>query len=219
VNFKLNLKQCIALITCLIITISINAQVNSEEKKLDSITLKMFKDVNALDFESIMDMTYPKVFEIASKDMLLPVYKSMFLGNDEYKITIDKNIPAYKISEVFRVDSLQLDYAFVNYKMKMQMEFLNQEFDEDTKDLMKNMMKTQGMSVSFISDNTLDVVMENSMTLFLKDNNTEQQWKMLNYTPDSPMFFQIVPTLVIEKAKEHFQNNMLEESKQKAPKK
>lgn len=212
-NIKESLKK-VSITLLMILSVSIGFSQDSKERdEIEKMTLKMFNDMNQKNFDSIVNMTYPKVFEIASKEMLKDFFKSMFEGNEEFSISIDKEIPKYKVSEIFKDEKSNLDFAFVSYSMKMNMTFLSQEFDEETKEIMIKMMAAQGMEVNFVSNNSMRVIQNNSLVLFLKDDITNQKWKMLNYNPDSPIFFKMLPIEVIEKSKDYYQGLLLENAK------
>lgn len=182
---------------------------------LDSLTQKMFTDMNNRDYDAILDMTHPKVFEIAPKESMKTVFKSMFEGTEEFSIDIPKTVPKYKISEIFKSEKDSMKYAFVSYDMKMSMTFHKQEFDDASKEMMIPMMKAKGMDVTFVSSNTMDIDMKDRITILLIDNTTNNKWVMVNYDPDSPLFYQIVPTSLLESAKDYKQNLMLENKKSK----
>ena len=55
--------------------------------------------------------------------------------------------------------------------------------------------------------------MKDRITIVLKDNSTNNNWAMVNYDPDSPIFYQILPSELLEKAKIYKQDLMLESAK------
>lgn len=179
-------------------------------KHLDSIAKKMFVDMNNRDYDAILDMTHPKVFEIVPRESMGSIFKSMFEGTDEFSIDIPKTIPEYKLSEIHKNEKDSLEYVFISYDLKMNMTFHKQEFDEESKKMMIPMMKAKGMDVKFISKNTMDVLMNDRITIILKDNSTNNKWVMVNYDPDSPLFYQIVSDGLLESAKEYKQDLMAE---------
>lgn len=210
-NFK------IVLISIIFLVSNLNIFAQSKEnvlKLVDSMALKMFKDMNNRDYDAILDMTHPKVFEIVPKESMKGIFKSMFEGNEDFSIEIPQTIPKYKISEIFEIETDTLKYAFVSYDMEMNMTFNKQEFDEASKETMVAMMKTKGIDVDFVSDNTLAMLMRDRMTIILKDNSTNDKWVMINYDPDSPLFYQIVSSSLLEKAKEYNQSLMLQSKKE-----
>lgn len=174
---------------------------------------QMFVDVNNKDFDAILDMMHPKVYEIVPKNQMKKVIKSMFEGTDEFVIEIPKEIPRYKISEVFKGNENNLEYGFVSYDMKMKMTFNNQEFDADSKNMMKTMMQAKGMDVTFISNNSLDVLMKDRLTILLKEDDTNNEWVMVNYDPDSPLSYKVLSSDVLEAAKDYSRGLMLERKK------
>lgn len=190
------------------------AQDDKASQELDTIAIKIFESVNNKDFDTLLDMTYPKLFEIVPKESMLPIIKSMFEGNDEFAIEIPNEIPNYKLSDVYKDEETKADYAFLSYDLKMKMTFNNKTFSDEQKETMKKMMKIQGMDVEFLSTNTLNVLMKDRLIIFIKDNSTNKSWKTLNYDPDSPIFFQILSVEILENAKAYNQNLMLESKKQ-----
>jgi len=195
---------------------SINfAQEVSEDsiKEIDSMASKMFTDMNNRDYDAIIEMTHPKVFDLVPKETMVSVFKSTLEGNSEFSIEIPKQIPEYKISDVFKDEEGGSDYAFVSYDMEMSMTFNNESFDEETKETMVKMMKMQGMDAEFVSDKTVHLNMLNRMTILIKDESTNNKWAMINYDPDSPLFFQLLSATVIEKAKSYYQDLMIAQKK------
>ncbi len=200
-------------LVALLFAVTINKGVSQEDviaKQLDSLTLKMFKDVNNKDFESIINMTHPKVFDLVPKDAMVSVFKTMFEGNEQYSVLIPNEIPVYKLTEVKNDAESNTDYAFVSYDMKMTMTFNDQKFGDEEKEMMVKMMKTQDMYVNFISDSSLDVLMRHRVVIMLNSADTNNNWAMLNFDKDSPLIFKILPTSLIEKTKEYHQKLVLE---------
>ncbi|GAB4156512.1 MAG: hypothetical protein Tsb0033_07230 [Winogradskyella sp.] len=186
---------------------------NDSKKVIDSLATKMFVDMNNRDYAAIMDMTHPKVFDLVPRETMISAFKSMLEGNDEFSVEIPDEVPEFNISEVFKDDEEKSDFAFVTYDMEMAMTFKNESFDEAEKDTMIKMMKMQGMEATFESDNTLNLKMLNRMTVLIKDESTENRWAMINYDPDSPLFFQLLSAPVIEKAKSYYQDLMIAQKK------
>ncbi len=188
-----------------------NSQTSSID--LDGIAKQIFVDMNNRDFDAILDMTHPKVFDIVPKEQMKTVLKTMFEGTEQFSIEIPKIIPKYKVSEIYNGEKDNLKYAFVSYNMKMKMTFHDQEFDDEAKKMMASVMKAKEMDVEFISNNSMDVLMNDRLTIILKDDSTANKWVMINYDPDSPLFYQVLSSELLEEAKEYKQNLMLESKK------
>lgn len=215
-KLKINMKVSKFLIIVILVLGNFTkgfSQDTTISKKLDTIAQTMFQSFSAKDYNALLDMTYPKLFEIVPKKAMLPVITSMLEGNEEYVIKMPNETPNYEISKVFNDSINNTEFAFLSYDLKMNMTFKNQEFDEETQEMMIKMMTVQGMDVTFISKNSLDAIIKNSMTVFIKDDSTAGDWYMMNYDGESPLTFQLLTTKIIEKAKEHKQNLMLEDKK------
>lgn len=198
------------LIVFVSLSLSVNAQdAESALKEIDSISLKMFTDMANRDYDAIVDMTHPKVFEMVPKETMVTVFKSMLEGNEEFSVALPDDVPEYKISDLYKDVENDTDYAFVSYDMEMSMTFKNETFDAETKENMIKMMKLQGMEAKFISDNTVGLNMPNRITILVNDESTANKWAMVNYDPNSPLFVQLLSVEIIEKAKEYHQELMI----------
>ena len=182
-------------------------------KEVNSIAEGMFESVNNRDYDAMLEMTHPKAFEIESKEDMKNALKSMFEGNEDFSIDVPKLEPNYKLSDVYSVKENNLDYVFVSYDMQMKMTFHKQEFDEEEKKLMTNMMLLKGIAIDFESNSTFNMNI-NPITIILRDDYTNNNWVMLNYDPDSPLFYKIAPVSLLETVKEYKQNLMLESEKE-----
>ena len=205
------------LAVCCIIVVSITYSQESimerEAIMLDSLTQQMFQNVMNLDYEGIFSMTHPKVFEIAPKETLREFLAASFEGSGEFKIELFDTTPEYQISTIFNDETSNSKYAFVSYNMDMKMTFIHESFDDNTKEIMQKMMNAEGIDVTFTSDNVLDATVNNSITIVLKNAETHDKWVMVNYDADSPLFYQVVPTSIIEKTKAYKQDLMLNNAK------
>lgn len=95
----------------------------SLEKRVDA-----FLDVNQqLDFEGIMDYTYPKVFDLAPRSQMVKLLKESF-NNEEMKISLD-SLKVIKIHPVFEMDGGS--YAKIDYSMVMFMDPKDDDSDKD----------------------------------------------------------------------------------------
>lgn len=191
-----------------------HSQETEINKELEGIALKMFIDTNNKDYDAILEMTHPKVFDLVSKEDMLGVLQSMFEGTEEMSIAISDEIPEFEVTEVFEDTEHNSDFAFVIYDLNMSMTFHQESFDDETKEMMIKMMKLQNMDVEFISDNSMNVFMPNRMTILINDESTKNKWAMINYDPSSPIFFQLLSAPVLEKAKNYYQDLMIENKKQ-----
>lgn len=203
------MKKILLIIACLVVGFTSVAQGS----ELDVLANDMFEKTNQRDFDALIGMTYPAVFDLVPKDTMVTMFKSMFEGNDEMSIDLPEQKPEYTLTDTFKSEDSKTEYTFMNYDMEMSMTFKNQEFDKEGQEMMVNMMKVQRMDASFENPSKVNVNAPDRLVIFLKDEKTNGEWKMVNYDPNSPLFVQILPVEIIEKAKNHHQAIMLESKK------
>ena len=204
-----------ATVLFLFIGINIFAQTTQEKDiaKINELAIKMFEYTNDRNFDELLEMSHPKLFELVTKDQMKMVLKSTFEGNEEFSIDIPKMKPVYKLSEIFEAEKDSIKYAFISYDMNMSMTFNNQEFDDQAKKMMTLAMQSKGMDVNFTSSNSLDMFLKDVITIALKDKETENKWVIINYDVDSPITYEILKTPVLESVKVYKENLMLESKK------
>lgn len=205
------MKQTTILITFIISLISFNSFAQKNELK--QIADNMFEVTNNRNFDALMEMTYPKIFEMVPKEQMKSIFISMFEGTDDMKVDLPKQNPKYKISKVLRDDVSKTDFAFLTYDMTMSMTFLKESFDNSGKEMMIKAFSTQGMDAKFETDKKVNILAPNRMIVFLKNEISKNKWSMLNYDANSPMLAQILPEEVIERSKVYYQTVLLESKK------
>jgi hypothetical protein len=171
-----------------------------QSKEIRALTDQMFSDMISKNYDALVDQMYPKVFELAPKEMLKTAVKSTLEGDEELAIEFPKTAPEYTVSKVFKKEAGNLTYAFVMYDLGVKMIFKGEGFDEDGKKMMANIMAGQGMKMTFITDTKADVIMENQMTILIKDDVTNGKWTMMNFDAKNPFFNQLLPDGIADDA-------------------
>ena len=189
--------------------------ISFSQSEVDKVAKQMFIDMNNRDYDAILEMSHPKVFELVSKDQMKDFLKSTIEGNEQFSIDIPKVIPEYKISKIYKEEEDNLQYAFVSYDMSMNMTFHDQKFDEEAKKIMASTMKAQGMDTEFLSENTVKIIMNDRITVILKGDSTKNKWVMMNYDTSSPLVYQVFSTSLLETAKKYREDLLLESKKKR----
>ncbi|MGU3376716.1 hypothetical protein [Chryseobacterium sp. M5A1_1a] len=183
---------------------------SADQKKILEDSKTFMSLFEKKDYEGMLDLTHPAIFEKVDRKMLADSFNSLFEGNDEFKMELvdtDKNV--FNVSDVFTTQD-NTKYAFSTYLMKMKMIFLKESFDEDKKKMMIGLMEAQGMNAKFLNDTTLEMSKQ-SMILALNDKSTGNTWKYLNYDEANPLYVSIVPVEVMKKAKEYYANLLIKQ--------
>jgi hypothetical protein len=163
--------------------------------------LQLFMEANrAMDFEKIMDYTYPKLFTIAPRAQMIEVIKSTF-DNEEMQIgmdslNIDSLYPGFAIK--------QSSYAKVKYSMKMVMKFkLNEEDNKDGKMQMAEMMlpvmkKQFGNDKVRVDDAGVFHIKTTTYMVAIKDEYAKE-WCFVNLNETDPLTKKILSKELLDK--------------------
>lgn len=183
---------------------------SADQKKILDDSRSMMELMEKKDYNGILNLTHPAIFEKVGRETMLEGFKAMFEGNEEFKIElgkIDQN--AFKASEVFSGKD-KVKYAFVTYPMNMKMTFLKEKFDDEKKTMMIGMMEVQGMKAKFVDDHTIEMSKE-SMTVAINDKSTGNVWKYVNYDETNPLYASVIPVEVMKKAKEYYADFLIKQ--------
>ncbi|WP_106918015.1 hypothetical protein [Chryseobacterium aurantiacum] len=183
---------------------------SADQKKILEDSKAFMSLFEKKDYEGMLDLTHPAIFEKVDRKMMADSFNSLFEGNDEFKMELvetDKNV--FNVSDVFTTQD-NTKYAFSTYLMKMKMIFLKESFDDEKKKMMLGLMEAQGMNAKFLNDTTLEMSKQ-SMILALNDKSTGNAWKYLNYDEANPLYVSIVPVEVMKKAKEYYANLLIKQ--------
>lgn len=183
---------------------------SADQKKILEDSKAFMSLFEKKDYEGMLDLTHPAIFEKVDRKMMADSFNSLFEGNDEFKMELvetEKNV--FNVSDVFTTQD-NTKYAFSTYLMKMKMIFLKESFDDEKKKMMLGLMEAQGMNAKFLNDTTLEMSKQ-SMILALNDKSTGNAWKYLNYDEANPLYVSIVPVEVMKKAKEYYANLLIKQ--------
>ena len=201
---KISVVKSLILSFVLVLATGCGQGQGGADKEVRAITDQMFDLIIDENYDDLMDIMYPKVFDLVPRETMVTVIKSTFSGSEGFTMELPKEAPEYKMSEVFQDSEDDRSYAFAVYDLDAKMTFLDQTFDDEGKQQMKSIMAQQGTDIEFISDDTMKLTMKNSMVILIKDSTTKGKWTMLNYSADSPSFSQMIPSTVADAAKKYY---------------
>jgi len=143
---------------------------------------KMLEASVKQDFETIMDLTYPKLFEVAPRGMLIELMEGMF-DNEAMRIKLDLSEPNSRYSDIKTIDGRK--FCIVRYHNRMEMTLKNR--DKETVAAMVDGIKRSGQyeTVDFNEENHAIKVGGEAILIAVADNLTDHKWKFINYTEES----------------------------------
>ena len=189
---KLVVLFCIAL-TCL----STLAQHDTSlQRRLDEYLLAN----KQLNFEKLMNYIHPKLFEIAPRDQMVELFKSLF-DNPQMTISMD-SMSVTGISKSFSFKGAE--YKKVDYYLRMSLRFKDSTVltDQDKVSEIEERVKT-----SMNAENVKYIPVDNSLAIdakkimFAIKDNPHTHWMFVGYEPQQR---EMMKTLVPEEVLTNF---------------
>ena len=162
---------------------------------LKSESQKMLDYSISLDFEKMMDFTYPKVFDIASKDQMLEMMTNMF-ENDQMSIKLEKIDPKFSFGEIKKIDKQVFCKFSHNNKMKLSFKTDIAGSEEMIVDMLKENTGASDVTYddktkSFYATLRVDV-------LAVADDSTKNRWKFITLEKDKAMLSMLLSEDIIK---------------------
>lgn len=161
-------------ITLLILAAFITLQTIGQKKEdIAHEVTKMVKATNQSDYEKVMDYTYPVIFDLAPREMLVGIMKES-MDNDMMKISFEDIEINASVSDLVEINDGF--YALVTFPSVMKMTFKT-EMPNEQIDMIKESMKTNmnAESVEFHqASNTIKISMV-SQTIAAFDKFTDRK--------------------------------------------
>lgn len=170
-----------------------------EGQKLEERLEEMLKVTEQKDFEKILDYTYPKVFEFASRAQLKEALKAGFEAED-FTTSLD-SVKIKKIHPVFTMKDAQ--YAKIIHTLRMHMKFkqpLDSAESQNYVDIMQTQFGTGNVSFDMAA-NTL-LINTTPELVAVKDKHSKE-WSFVNYNENDKLTGMLFSNEVTAKLREY----------------
>lgn len=162
------------------VILSCGKKIASTPSKVDIYQMEIESKLNLYmdkmmdgDYEEMMDITYPKLFEIAPREAIVAVFKETFAG-EEMKITF-ANHKILKISDNLVMVENRL-YTLVDYNLDMVMA-LKGEMEEAAAFMLPEFENEYGKeNVTYDKDKSIFSIKMKNQMIAIKENN---EWYFL----------------------------------------
>ncbi len=165
------------------------------KEKLQSEALKMYEFTMNSEYDSLMNYTYPKLFNFVSKEKLITEMNKAFDNND-FKISILKQKPNFYFGEILELNGNY--YALIEHDIKMNLAFKEPAEEDELNlmvDLFKTVMKTDSVKVK---DNSITIKKRSEM-IAISEGEYNHKWYFLNNDQNSFLLNALIPENVQEK--------------------
>ena len=140
-------------------------------------------------YQDVMDITYPKVFDFFPKDEILKAMQGM-LQNDDFSITFNSIDPMVTTEPVKEIDGAA--YILVHYRNSLNMKFHNMEIDDPGLFRSYLMQSYPDAHIAFDDNtNTFKIEMP-SRLLGIKDERTAGEWRFINFNQTDKQMLQLI---------------------------
>ena len=162
-------------------TIAVLAQ---DMTSLKTEALKSYKAGVNMNFEAIFETTYPKVFDIVSKDQMKMMFGQM-MENEQFSIKLVEVEPNFSFGEIKKIEGKT--FCFIDHNNVMSMTFKEPMEDAESMiEIFKSSMSAEKVTYDKAT-NSFRIEMRSTL-IAVADDLTKNKWKFLNKDKENKMF-------------------------------
>lgn len=164
-----------------------------DKKSLEQRAQKMVEVTYNLQYDAILDHTYPKVFDIVPRDVLREALENMF-KTEEFTVKLINVAPNFKFGEIKKIDNSF--YSLVDHDLAMEMKFNEPIEDEGLYiDALKAGLDTE--EVAFNKTTNTISVKKRAQMVAINDEVSKNLWTFIN-NDNGPLMNQLLSEKVIK---------------------
>jgi hypothetical protein len=187
-------KQIIFLLACILFTtISFSQDLNALKAEIQ----KTYDATIALNYDKILDYTYPKLYKLVPRDKMKEALIATFNGTDEMKVKILAVDPNFNYGEIKTIDDQKI--CLVKHDLSMELtlkETLEEEDVEMMIDLLKSTMETE--DITFDKEKTTFKINKIATMIAISDELTNKQWRFLNKDKENKLMAMLLNKKVVK---------------------
>ena len=154
---------------------------------LKTEALKSYKAGANMNYEDIFETTYPKVFDIISKEEMKTMFGQM-MENEQFSIKLVEVEPNFSFGEIKKIEGKT--FCLVNHNNVMNMRFKEPMENGDAMvDIFKTSMEAE--KVTFDKATNSFKIELRSTLIAVADELTANKWKFLNKDKGNQLFVMI----------------------------
>jgi len=177
-------------LTLLFLFIGIVTFAQSEEA-LKKGAKQMYEASYNLNFETVLDLTYPKIFDIASREQLGQILQNSFL-NEQFQIRLVFPEVTLKYGKIKEIEGKKA--VFITYVSAMRMTFDQKFYGNEAQEMLMGLKQSLPEKKVTFEPNTNSFFIEGTdAMLAISDNHTHKTWKFITYDKvQRPMLVQML---------------------------
>lgn len=163
------------------------------EKTLELRAQQMVDYTVAANYEELLGMTYPKVFDAIPYETMLAGMKE-FASGDDYSVAVIKTVPNFSFGKIKETNLTY--YTVFEHDVKMHMAMKNDISDEEAAKMAENLKAAIGTDqVAYDPASKTFEISKRSKVLAILDESTGKEWKFIPLD-GSPLAGQVVPDFI-----------------------
>lgn len=172
------------IIFCALFTLQVITGFAQDMTNLKSEALKSYKAAVAMDFNTIFETTYPKFFDIISKDQMKEMVPGM-LDNEQFTIKYVEVDPKFNFGKIKKLEDKT--FCVIEHKNVFIMTFKSPV--EDVKEMSDTFKKIMNADVMTFDKKTNSFRVESKATLIgIADEVTDNKWKFITKDQNNELF-------------------------------
>lgn len=172
------------IIFCAIFALQVVNGFSQDMQSLKSEALLSYKAAVKMDFNTIFETTYPKLFEITSKDEMKQMLPEV-LENEQYSIKYVEIDPEFNVGKITKIEDMT--FCVIKHKNVYTMTFKTPVQDvNEMVDTFKSIMKADTMTFDKATNSFR--VESQSIMVGIADDVTNNKWKFLTIDRDNVLF-------------------------------
>ena len=184
---------------------------NSEQKAVLKDVSKLITATENKKFEIIIDYLHPALFKVLDRNTIKMSMEQMYRGNDEYKMEIAPILKnTIQVSSIRESKSTEgRSYIIIHYPFKFKIISQKEAFydilgyySEKAENVLLQYNR-QGIYPKFTDSHTVEIEMLNMM-IGIKDNETQDSWKYINFDPNHEFLAEIFSEEIFNDAKNYY---------------
>lgn len=157
-----------------------NTVFSQDLKALQQETDKMFKATSKMNYDEILDFSYPKLFDIITRDQMKELLEMTF-NNEQFSINFLPIEPNFNFGPIKKIENKSL--SLIKYNLGMSMHFY-EPIDANMVETMISALKSQGESygdIKFDTEKNTFYIKGVSTMIGVADEITDNKWKFITY--------------------------------------
>ena len=159
----------------MIAPLCMNAQAPNKAL-LEQNAQKMMDFTISKNYSALMDLTYPKIFDIVPREQMMEILANMMNG-DGFTITLLPTAPNFKFGDIREIDSAY--YSVFEHDLAMKMAFTAPMEDPE---MMVGIFKTQLQTddVTYDKSQNAFTIKKRAQVIAVADASTNGKWAFVN---------------------------------------